>query len=339
MIQFTHPEPKHRHMRTWPEFLPFQGCPSRCVYCSQHLQTGQGATSLQASFDHLALNLRQREEEQRPPLGLGFFGGTFTGIPLEWMERFLLLAQTYKIKGVLSHIRCSTRPDTVDPSLLSRLAMLGVDMVELGIQSFDPDILTLSNRAYTQETALAACDMITDAGLELGLQMLPGLPGHTADTWTRDMELCCKKKPQVMRLYPCLVLKGTVLASQLKSGRYHPLELADTITLLARTLPMLWEHDIAVIRIGLTPEPQLLDNVLAGPWHPSLGNIVRSRALMHIIEKQVKKLGHPPTSLVIPTRYNGELWGYKSENSEPLEKMGITRKMVTQKDLEFFMLH
>ncbi len=336
MIHFPHPEPQRRHLPTWPEFLPFQGCPSRCVYCSQHLQTGQGETSLQASFDHLDRSLQQRKEEKRPPLGLGFFGGTFTGIPREWMERFLLLAQKYKEEGVLSHIRCSTRPDTVTPSMLHRLAALGLDMVEFGMQSFDPKILTLSNRAYSQETALSACDMVTDAGLELGLQMLPGLPGHTRDTWERDMELCCAKHPRVMRLYPCLVLKGTVLAHMLKSGTYRPLELDETISLLARTLPLLWSHDIAVIRIGLTPEPQLLENVLAGPWHPSLGNIVRSTALLHIIEEQIKNLDHPPTALFVPTRYNGELWGYKSENSPHLERLGITKKMVTMQEGDLF---
>ncbi|MDD2219399.1 MAG: radical SAM protein [Desulfoplanes sp.] len=339
MITFSHPEPKHRHLRTWPEFLPFQGCPSRCIYCSQHLQTGQGTTSLQASFDHLARSLEQRAKEKRPAIGLGFFGGTFTGIPQVWMSRFLALAKIFKDQGVLSHIRCSTRPDAVTPDMLASLAAQGLDMVELGIQSFDPDILDLANRKYDQKTALNACTMITYAGLELGLQMLPGLPGHTEGTWERDMELCCQKHPAVIQLYPCLVLRGTVLAAWLKSGRYTPQNLEDTVTMLARSLPVLWAHNIAVIRIGLTPEPQLLDNVLAGPWHPSLGNIVRSRALLKILTHQIGLLGHAPASLTIPTRYTGELWGYKGENIPFLAKLGITKNTTIISPEDTFILH
>ena len=339
MISFSHPEPKQRHMSTWPEFLPFQGCPTRCVYCSQHLQTGQGTISLQLSFDHLARSLQSRAEEKRPPIGLGFFGGTFTGIPQVWMNRFLMLAKKFKDQGVLSHIRCSTRPDAVHPEMLASLASQGLDMVELGIQSFDPNILTLANRKYDQQTAVNACEMITDAGLELGLQMLPGLPGHTKETWQRDIELCCEKHPEVVRLYPCLVLKGTVLASWLKSGHYQPQNLENTITMLARSLPILWKNNITVIRIGLTPEPQLLDNVLAGPWHPSLGNIVRSRALLQIITDQVALLGRAPQSLAVPTRYTGELWGYKAENTPALDILGITKAITTLSPDDKFILN
>jgi histone acetyltransferase (RNA polymerase elongator complex component) len=180
--------------------------------------------------------------------------------------------------------------------------------------------------------------MITEAGLELGLQMLPGLPGHTEETWHRDIELCCEKHPEVVRLYPCLVLKGTVLASWLKSGRYQPQNLEDTITMLARSLPVLWGNNITVIRIGLTPEPQLLDNVLAGPWHPSLGNIVRSRALLQIITDQLALLGRAPQSLVVPTRYTGELWGYKAENIPALARLGITKNITTITSEDRFIL-
>ncbi|GAU08720.1 elongator complex protein 3 [Desulfoplanes formicivorans] len=338
MISFNHPEPSRKHPPTFPVFLPFQGCPGRCIYCSQNLQTGQPSQSLSARLKNLADDLEARKKRHLPPIGLGFFGGTFTAIPREWMLRFLDVGLTYKKQGVISHIRCSTRPDAITPDMLQILARAGLDMVELGIQSFDQDILDRALRHCDQKTALAACTMIQEAGLELGLQMLPGLPGHNWQTWQEDIRTCCTIRPQIIRLYPCLVLEGTVLASWFRQGTYIPLDMEETLFQLAWAIRQLWSHGIAVIRIGLTPEPLLLDNVLAGPWHPSLGNMVRSRALAEIIEEQVHRLGHPPRSLKVPTRYSGELWGYRKGNETRLARAGITRTMVQYTPNPFFTL-
>lgn len=338
MISFKHPEPLRKHTPTFPVFLPFQGCPGRCIYCSQNLQTGQPVQSLSTRLKNLAHDLEARKQQGLPPIGLGFFGGTFTAIPREWMLKFLEVGQTYKHQGVISHIRCSTRPDAITPDMLHTLTRAGLDMVELGIQSFDQDILDRARRHCHRETALAACTMIQEAGLELGLQMLPGLPGHSWQTWQEDIHTCCTIRPQIIRLYPCLVLEGTVLASWFRQGTYIPLDMEETLGQLAWAVRQLWSHDIAVIRMGLTPEPLLLDNVLAGPWHPSLGNMVRSRALAEIIEEQVARLGHEPRSLEVPTRYSGELWGYRKGNEERLARAGITRTMVQYTPNPFFTL-
>ncbi|WP_462324694.1 radical SAM protein [Desulfoplanes sp.] len=313
-------------------FLPFQGCPGRCTYCSQNLQTGKKGQRLDDSFDGLATVLAKRRADHLPPLGLGFFGGTFTAIPKEWVSRFLGLGNEYKQNGTISHIRCSTRPDAITPDMLNELAGQGLDMVELGIQSFDQHILDRANRQYDRETALAACTMVRKAGLELGLQMLPGLPGHTDQTWDGDIRECCRIRPEIVRLYPCLVLEGTVLAAWFRQGRYVPPDIEKTTAQLSRAVRQLWAGDIAVIRIGLTPEPLLVDNVLAGPWHPSLGNMVRSRALAAIIGEYAGRLGHPPVSLTVPSKYSGELWGFRRANVDRLQQLGITKETVRYTD-------
>ncbi len=338
MISFKHPEPKRKHPKTLPVFLPFQGCPGRCTYCSQDLQTGHPRQTLHASLEELVTQLEERKDHHLPPIGLGFFGGTFTAIPEEWMARFLDLAAAYKNQGIISHIRCSTRPDAITGDMLGQLAQSGLDMVELGIQSFDQTILDRANRQYDRDTALDACTMVRKAGLELGLQMLPGLPGHSDKTWEEDIRECCRIRPDIIRLYPCLVLEGTVLAAWFRQGRYEPPDMETTVSQLARAVVQLWGEDIAVIRMGLTPEPLLLDNVLAGPWHPSLGNMVRSRALAAIIEEHVHRLGHPPRSLTVPRKYSGELWGFRKANVPRLEQMGITKETVQFNDQTEFTL-
>ncbi|MGX9366012.1 elongator complex protein 3 [Desulfoplanes sp. PS50] len=338
MISFKHPEPSRVHPKTFPVFLPFQGCPGRCTYCSQNLQTGHTRQTLQTCFEALANDLKHRKKEHLPSLGLGFFGGTFTGIPEEWMIRFLKLGAAYKKQGVISHIRCSTRPDAITPNMLEYLSNQGLDMVELGIQSFDRHILDRANRHYDPKTALDACRMVREAGLELGLQMLPGLPGHSRTTWEEDIRMCCRIRPEIIRLYPCLVLQGTVLGTWFSHDKYDPMGLEETISQLAWAVQQLWAEKIAVIRLGLTPEPQLLTNMLAGPWHPCLGNLVRSRALVEIIADHIHKLGHPPLSLTIPLKYSGELWGYKKGNIEKLARLGITKPMVSYTEQSEFTL-
>ncbi len=328
ILSFQHPEPQRQQTKIFPVFLPFQGCPGRCTYCSQHLQTGHGRQSLSARLNDLAAALEARKREKRPPIGLGFFGGTFTAIPREWMRRFLELGAAYKQQGVISHIRCSTRPDALTRDMLADLARAGLDMIELGIQSFDQNILDQARRHYDRTTALTACVQVQQTGLELGLQMLPGLPGHTRSTWEEDIRECCRIQPDLIRLYPCLVVEGTVLAAWFRQGRYQPLEQEEALTQLTWAVKRLWARDIPVIRMGLTPEPQLLDKVVAGPWHPSLGNMVRSRLLATLLEEQVRRLGRRPHMLTVPQAYSGELWGYRKANLPRLEAVGITRQTV-----------
>ncbi len=338
MISFKHPEPNRVHPKTFPVFLPFQGCPGRCTYCSQNLQTGHAHQALQSGLEALASDLKHRRKKHLPPIGLGFFGGTFTGIAKEWMIRFLKLGAAYKKQGVISHIRCSTRPDAITLEMLEDLSRGGLDMVELGIQSFDRHILDRANRHYDPKTALAACRMVREAGLELGLQMLPGLPGHSRKTWEEDIRLCCRIRPEIIRLYPCLVLRGTVLGTWFRQDQYDPMDLEETLSQLTWAVKQLWDENIAVIRMGLTPEPQLLKNILAGPWHPCLGNLIRSRALVEIIADHIHQLGHAPRSLTIPLKYNGELWGYKKKNTEGLARLGITKPMVSYTEDDEFIL-
>jgi histone acetyltransferase (RNA polymerase elongator complex component) len=211
-------------------------------------------------------------------------------------------------------------------------------MVELGIQSFDQHILDRANRHYDTKIALTACSMVRDAGLELGLQMLPGLPGHNRETWEEDTRLCCLIRPETIRLYPCLVLQGTVLGAWFSQGKYVPMDLKETVSQLAWTVERLWAENISVIRLGLTPEPQLLKNVLAGPWHPCLGNLIRSKVLVKIIADHMHQLGHAPLSLTVPLKYNGELWGYKKGNIEKLARLGITKTMVSYTKQSEFLL-
>ena len=239
----------------------------------------------------------------------------------------------------MSRVRCSTRPDAVTPERLGRLKSLGLDMVELGVQSFDKTVLARIERGYTGETAKAACAAVKQAGLELGLHLMPGLPGMSAATFQCDVDTACSLAPATIRLHPCLVLTGTSLAQRWAAGEFKPWSMGTAVHALARALPRLWEHDIRVIRMGLAHEPALLPHILAGPWHTCLGTRARSVALFSLIRTQTRALGRPPRGLAVPRRYTGEFWGEKRNLARAYARLGLTPDKVYGWDQPEFRLY
>jgi histone acetyltransferase (RNA polymerase elongator complex component) len=325
---FTHPEPLPRKTRILPVFLSFLGCGKRCVYCAQELQSGQEKTTPAQALAALEQEFSRLAASESSPLELALYGGAFTALPSPWPERFLALAQQGREQGLVSRVRCSTRPDAVSTEMLHRLKSLGLDMVELGVQSFDDTVLARIERGYSGEAATSGCAAVKEAGLELGLHLMPGLPGMSTRTFLSDVDTACSLAPSTIRLHPCLVLDGTSLAEQWTAGEFTPWSMGATVHALGRALPRLWEHHIRVIRMGLAHEPALLPHILAGPWHPSLGNRAKSIALFSLIRSHVAALGRPPRGLAVPRRYTGEIWGEKRAMARAYARLGLTPEKI-----------
>ncbi len=326
---FAHPQPHAEKHRLWPVFLPFAGCPNKCIYCAQDLQTGQRSFSLQKAHDALEARLRQAlSDGDHPPVELGFFGGTFTLLAEKWQRAFLALARQYAEAGLVRAVRCSTRPDAVPAERLELLREYGLELVELGVQSFDNRVLELAGRGYASDVVYAAVERIKVMGLQAGIQLLPGLPGHTPSLWKKDLEQTCLLHPFAVRVYPCVVLEGTQLARLWRKGAYRPWEMNVTIAALAPALLRFWEESIRVLRIGLAPEESLRDHLLDGPWHPSLGMRVRAMALYLFLRNRLRGLESVPKQLVAPRRVQGEFWGWRGEMREPYARLGLTAATV-----------
>lgn len=349
-LAFPHPEPPRPAVRLRPFFLPWQGCPARCAFCDQAAQTGQPtgvpplpSAVLPAAPDAEAARLRHMLETARragePPCELGFFGGTFARLPATRRDGLLAVAAEYKRLGVVSRVRCSTRPDGVTAESLSELRRRGLDLIEFGVQTFDDAALAACGRGYSSGQAERACRLAVAAGLALGVQLLPGLPGASrknalADDITRTVSL----KPEVVRIYPCLVLAGAPLAEEWRAGRYRPWSLGRTVAELALALLTCWRAGARVIRLGLPPEPTLLDSVLAGPWTPDLGFRVRSLALFLEIRGRLALLDRPPRRLRLPRRHASEFLGHKRARLPEWERLGLPWTKVTVWDQTRFVL-
>lgn len=338
LSSFEHPEPAGRAGRVVPVFIPFAGCPGRCVYCAQDLSTGAGRASLEQIFENCRGMLEGLAANPGPARELAFYGGTFTSLPDGWPARFLDLAGACKERGVISRVRCSTRPDAVDAGMLAQMKKIGLDMVELGVQSFDARVLRASGRNYGPEEIRAGIDAVRSAGLALGVQLLPGLPLMDAEIFEGDVAETAASRPECARLYPCVVIEGTALARMWRAGQYLPWDLRETAEFLGAAVRRLWLADVSVIRVGLAPEPALDSAVLAGPVHPALGQLARSRALrLHIAEK-IRELGRKPRRFEVPRRWISDIKGHKGEMLAAYESIGLAPDKIVVADGPLFRL-
>ena len=297
-----------------PIFVPHWGCPHNCVFCNQNRITGEKKPAT-AEDVKKAIAGATAEDAQ-----VAFYGGSFTAIPTEQQEELLQAASGHSI-------RLSTRPDCIDESVLNRLKKYGVDTIELGAQSLDNEVLRLAGRGHTAEDVENASKQIKDAGFKLILQMMTGLP---KDTEEKDIETAKKiiaLKPDGVRIYPTVIVKGTVLFELWKLGRYKEHTVEDAVQVCSKLLPLFDEAKIPVIRLGLNPTDDLSGgDAAAGAYHSALGELVKSRIKRNEIEEKVRagiKEFQIPAALI--SQYTGQ---HRCNIEYFKEKYGVDVKFV-----------
>ena len=274
------PEKGRRRPLIVPIFIPYQGCPHRCIYCQQEKITDQAARRLNPSDITETLNkaIRSPKFEQAEAPEVAFYGGTFTSLPEKQMIRLLEAVEPYIKQGFFSSIRVSTRPDALDDSKLKLIRDLHVTTVELGAQSLDDDVLGLARRGHSAADTIASVRLLKENGFKVGIQLMPGLPGDTENTFLKTVEVVARLSPHMVRLYPTVVIRGTELEDLYRAGDYQPLSLIEAVNLCVKSCTQLEENGIPVIRMGLMSSPSLLEKgeIVAGPWHEAFGFLVRS---------------------------------------------------------------
>lgn len=316
-------------------FVPHAGCPQNCVFCNQRGISGARCVpsdgEIAATLHAAAENLGERTHTAQ----IAFFGGSFTAIPRGEMLRLLRAAQPFLGTDGFGGIRISTRPDAIDGEILDILKEYGVVAVELGAQSMDDGVLAASGRGHTAAHVAAASRLLRSRGFSLGLQMMTGLPMDNDKTAMRTAQTLADLKPDTMRIYPALVLTDTALAAMWQLGRYYPQTLDDAVTLCARLLIYFTERSIPVIRLGLHDSPTLLDDLLAGPYHPAFRELCESRVLL---EKTLTLLEQIPTGEVclgITPGSVSKLAGQRRRNLLELERRGYRPKIREQSGIPY----
>ncbi len=309
-----------------PLFIPFAGCKTRCIFCAQHLQSGQRmqniATILDTCKKQLACNTLTKTQATPPFLPeLAFFGGTFTALAPQ--DRALCCRFVHELRNTrrISGARCSTRPDAISADILCELWHAGFRTIELGVQSFDDDALECAQRQYTHQQIRQACTLIRAHGFALGIQLMPGMPGVSPHVFLNDVTLALAYGADFLRYYPCQVIEGTALAELWRRGAYTPWPLDITIETLAEAWLLAEHAGVSVIRMGLAPESDFDQYILAGPRHPCLGSIVQGEALLTYVQQAVR--GQHVRAAHIPHICQGYFWGHKRHLVSRWARLGI----------------
>lgn len=301
-----------------PVFIPHQGCANSCVFCNQSKITGSTseptAEDVKKTIDEYLGFLKDREAE------IAFFGGSFTGLPMEKQNEYLKCAYEYVKKGKAAGIRLSTRPDYITEEILENLKTYGVKSIELGVQSMCDDVLAASKRGHTAEDTARAADLIKNNGFGLGMQIMIGLPLDTPAKARYTAAEVVKLGADFARIYPVCVFYGTQLYDMYKRGEYMPLDVETAVEISKDVMKILESGGVSVIRVGLQETDSLAAGIAAGPYHPAMGELVKSRIIRDALEDEIKKR-HIKDEIVfrVPSNMISKAVGHKRCNVTYLE--------------------
>lgn len=274
-----------------PIFIPHRGCPNDCVFCNQRKITAR-TTAPTADEVKNTIDTWLTTLGEVPTVEIAFYGGSFTGLELEEQSSYLAIAKEYKDRGLIDKIHLSTRPDYIDRDILDNLKAYSVDTIELGVQSFDDEVLRKSNRGHTSASVYEAVSLIKEYGFEFGIQLMIGLPGDSLETCIYSAEETVKLKPSLTRLYPTIVIDDTELLEMYERGEYQPLSREEAVTRTAAMYKILDEAGITIMRVGLKSTDIIGEggSINGGTYHPAFRQLVEGRIARDEIEPQLDRI-------------------------------------------------
>ena len=315
-----------------PIFIPHKGCPNDCVFCNQRKITARTAdvsnddvrqildtwlttlrpditgsaegrtTGLEADNDTAGIatagsetfvsGSAGNESAVRGVVEAAFYGGSFTGLDIEEQSAYLAVTKEYKDAGLIDKVHLSTRPDYIDRQILDNLRDYGVDTIELGVQSFDDEVLRKSNRGHTSADVYKAVELIKEYGFELGIQLMIGLPGDSLETCVYSARETVRLQPSLARLYPTIVLDETELYEMYARGEYEPLPREEAVLRTKEMYKILDDAGITIMRVGLKSTDLIGEGgaINGGTYHPAFRQLVEGEIAKERIEVLLEEL-------------------------------------------------
>jgi len=276
-----------KHHSIIPIFIPHKGCPNDCIFCNQKKITArQKAVTGEDVKNTIETWLSTLEPRGVETIEVAFFGGSFTGIPIEEQSAYLSIAKSYKDVGRIHKIHLSTRPDYINREILDNLKAYSVDTIELGVQSLDDEVLTKAGRGHDAAVVYESSQLIKDYGFELGIQLMIGLPGDTLEKCIYSAEETVKIGPSIARLYPTIVINDTELYNQYTRGQYTPLSQEEAVLRTKEMYKILDDSGINIIRVGLKSTDLINENgeINGGTYHPAFRQLVEGEIARERIE-------------------------------------------------------
>lgn len=274
-------------------------CPGECIFCpnevgmpKSYLSDEPGAMRaahhLFDPYDQTAARINALEAIGHPTdkIELLILGGTWSAYGAEYQDWFVQrcldamngfnsdsLAEAQTANENARHhnvgMVLETRPDCINQAEIERFRSLGATKVQMGAQSLDDHILKLNRRGHTVEVTRQAVRLLRAAGFKIMLHWMPNLLGATLESdredfahlWD-DLDL----RPDELKIYPCQLLRGTILYNYWKRGEYVPYTTEELIDLIADIKPLIPRY----CRVNRVVRDIPSNNVVAGNKRTSL---------------------------------------------------------------------
>jgi len=279
-----------------------------CVYCpgGPRFRTPQSYTGTEPAARRAAEHHYDPAEQTRARIqalheighrtdkvDLIILGGTFTSMEdgyQEWFVQGCFDALNGRESATLGEAqslnetapaRCigltvETKPDCFLGAEVEHALRLGTTRVELGLQTTHDDVLERSHRGHTDAQSRESLRRAKEAGLKVGVHMMPGLPGSDVDRDLDSFRLLFEDpayRPDFLKIYPTLVLEGTTLHAMWQHGLYRPLTTEEAVELVARVKSLVppW------CRIQRVQREIGAPYIEGGPTKGDLRNLARER--------------------------------------------------------------
>lgn len=311
-----------------PIFIPELACPHQCIFCNQAKISGQQKIPNPSDIPSIVDTYLSTMQDGRE-VEVAFFGGSFTGLPLQLQEQYLEQAFYYHKEGKISGIRLSTRPDYISQPVLDLLKRYGVTTIELGAQSTHDEVLLASGRGHKRESIWNASELILKNDFHLGLQMMIGLPKDSFERSAQTVDDIISLGADNTRIYPTLVIKGTQLAKLYESGRYSPLDLPTAVSWSKEFFLRFEQAGVKVLRVGLHPSEELNQgkSLLAGPYHKSFKELVMTEVWREILLSNLKDLKDEKLTLFVHPSQINFVYGYGGSNKQIFHSKNLDVKV------------
>jgi elongator complex protein 3 len=285
--------------------MPY-ACPhGRCTYCpggvefnSPNSYTGNEPSTINAiesQYDPKKQILSKLEKlvaygHDPAKMELVIVGGTFLFMPKDYQQNFIkscydalngfdsISLEEAKIGNEKSQIRnvgftIETKPDYCKQEHVDMMLQYGITRIEIGVQTLQEHVYKLVNRGHTYADVVESFQISKDAGYKIVAHMMPGLPTLTPEQDIADFKKLFEDgeiKPDMLKIYPSLVLQHTPLYQQYLQGQYTPYsdkEMIRVLTEVKKNVPR-W---VRIMRVQREISPQ---EIIAGPKSGNLRQIV-----------------------------------------------------------------
>jgi len=138
-----------------------------------------------------------------------------------------------------------TKPDWCGKQQVDRMLRLGGTKVEMGVQTTDDETLRETGRGHGDSETREANRRLHDAGFKVGFHMMPGLPGRSPEDDVDDMHEIFDDpayRPDYLKIYPTLIVRGTPLYVQWENGDFEPLSNEEATEVVARSKKRIPEY-------------------------------------------------------------------------------------------------